>query len=168
MAVLTIQLPEGIKPLVSESALERYTTGQTSQAVQAQLREVTHATLFPAGVVDREQADCCLSGLWLLHNFLDQSHEISQSLDIREGSYWHGIMHRLEQDFWNSKYWYRKVGNHPVFDLVAAAAGLSQFAPDSFVDQCEASVGGFDAKLHTIAQAEWIALFEYCYQQARA
>src|SRR5437868_4066766 len=56
----------------------------------------------------------CAAGLWLYFDFLDESHAISQELDTPEGSYWHAIMHRREPDAWNSKYWWRKVGPHPV------------------------------------------------------
>ena len=113
-------------------------------------------------------ADCCISGLWLLHNFLDRSHDISQETHSREGSYWHGIMHRLEGDYWNSKYWYRKVGAHSVYDVVAEG-----WNPEVFVDQCESvnlafnqTAAGDVSSAHAIAVQEWKALFEFCYQQA--
>ena len=54
------------------------------------------------------------SALWLLAGDLDRSHTLSQQFDSREGSYWHGIMHRREGDFSNAKYWFRRVGDHPV------------------------------------------------------
>src|SRR5215207_7144377 len=59
---------------------------------------------FPT-VRDREAAIGCISGLWLLHDFLDESHTISQDLPGWIGSYWHGIMHRREPDAGNAKYW---------------------------------------------------------------
>src|SRR6185295_3279275 len=48
----------------------------------------------------------CRAGLWLLQDFLDESHAISQDIDTREGSFWHAIMHRREPDASNSKYWW--------------------------------------------------------------
>ncbi len=65
------------------------------------------------------QGELAESALWLLAGDLDRSHEISQRIDTREGAFWHGIMHRREGDFWNAKYWFRKVGNHPVFVQLA-------------------------------------------------
>ena len=44
-------------------------------------------------------AACCLCGLWLLHDFLDESHSLSQEITTDTGSYWHGIMHRREPDY---------------------------------------------------------------------
>ncbi|GIQ68194.1 hypothetical protein DUZ99_08095 [Xylanibacillus composti] len=54
------------------------------------------------------------SGLLLWNDELDESHAISQSLDTQEGSYWHGIMHRMETDYSNAKYWFARTGKHDV------------------------------------------------------
>lgn len=131
-------------------------------------------------------AACCVSGLWLLHDFLDESHRISQKIETRDGSYWHGIMHRREPDYWNSKYWFRRVGSHPVFadlarEVSRAVAGhaltsrtqylASQAAwdPFRFVDLCESAEHG-DSPDHSlcieVAHLEWQLLFEYCYRAA--
>lgn len=65
------------------------------------------------------------AGLHLWNDSLDVSHTISQDIDTPTGSYWHGIMHRMEGDYWNSKYWMRRVGSHSVFaDLQRSAVAL--------------------------------------------
>jgi hypothetical protein len=56
------------------------------------------------------------SGLHLLNESLDKSHTLSQDIHNATGSYWHGIMHRMEGDYSNSKYWFRQVGEHTVFE----------------------------------------------------
>ena len=91
-------------------------------------------------------AACCLAALWLYHDFLDESHTLSQDIDTTTGSYWHGIMHRREPDAGNAKYWFRRVGTHPVFALLAAEAKehspelltSSDWDPFAFIDFCEA------------------------------
>ncbi len=66
------------------------------------------------------------AGLWQVHSFLDPSHECSQQIEgegaDRNGDYWHAIMHRREPDYDNSKYWFRRVGQHPVFASLPAVA----------------------------------------------
>ncbi|QJC51319.1 hypothetical protein HGI30_07015 [Paenibacillus albicereus] len=57
-----------------------------------------------------------VSGLQLRNGSLNRSHEISQELDCPEGSYLHGLMHRMEGDFSNAKYWFRLAGPHPRAD----------------------------------------------------
>ena len=139
-------------------------------------------------IADREMASCCLAGMWLLHDCLDESHNISQRIDTPAGSYWHAIMHRREGDFSNAKYWYQRVGGHPVLDAVrqsvpefaynrslgTQSATLRKAAdrdwdPFEFVDLCELAVREKSYVREScldIQQIEWETLFDYCYQAA--
>ena len=155
--------------LVSEEVFRGY--GKRGEAAAQgsieKLSSMRAADVFNASVIDDSMADCCLSGLWLLHNFLDRSHSISQDIHSSEGSYWHGIMHRMEGDFGNSKYWGRQVGPHPVFETLneQISGGWSY---NDFVDACQqaASSSTPDPAVHETAVAEWVALFEYCGSRA--
>src|SRR5947209_20388135 len=91
-------------PLLMGDRLPELGRGKPNLAVRGVLRALTPDMLFPKGVGDRQMARACLAGLWLLHDFLDESHEISQEISTPFGSYWHGIMHRRELDFANAKY----------------------------------------------------------------
>lgn len=62
-----------------------------------------------------EAAMCLKSALHLFNENLDLSHTISQSLSSQTGSYLHGLMHRMEPDYPNAKYWFRRVGAHPIY-----------------------------------------------------
>src|SRR3989440_7195617 len=70
----------------------------------------------------QDDANAMLAGLWLWHDWLDESHHISQSLNSASGSFWHAIMHRREGDFSNSKYWYARCQNHPILRPLAIQA----------------------------------------------
>src|SRR5258708_815544 len=37
--------------------------------------------------VDTEMAGCCVAAVWLLHDYLDESHTISQGIDTASGSF---------------------------------------------------------------------------------
>jgi hypothetical protein len=74
--------------------------------------------LAPEKVVSRQDAELVKAALYLKHGCLEESHKISQSVETSTGSYWHGIMHRHEGDISNSKYWYARVGRHPVLEAI--------------------------------------------------
>ncbi len=163
---------EALGKLLSELPLPELGPGRSNPAVYAELKALDHQALFEGQtVVDGAMADCCLTGLWLLHDYLDESHTLSQSIDTITGSYWHGIMHRREPDYFNAKYWFRRVGQHPVFEQMGQqvqSADLSPWDPFRFVDLCEnaARGRGDEMSIRKIAQTEWIRLFDFSYQQA--
>ncbi len=74
----------------------------------------------------RPEAIALKAGLYQIHDFLNESHVESQSIEgegqDQTGDYWHGIMHRREPDPSNAKYWFRHVGRHPVFLPLAESA----------------------------------------------
>jgi hypothetical protein len=153
------------------------------------LESATLQTAFThAKLVDHDMAKCCLAGVWLLHDFLDESHRISQEIDTPTGSFWHGVMHRREGDFSNAKYWFRRVGAHEVLAELgpqvhqlakndADAPIADRFSPngrfDAFamVDACQAAQRSGGAAEHfcrRVQQVEWERLFDYCYRHAIA
>ncbi len=114
------------------------------------------AALTPAGPYDPAlsaviHASNCSpllkAGLLLWNDDLDASHRLSQQIDTPTGSYWHAIMHRREPDYWNSKYWFRLVGEHPAMLRIAQEANTTlrtmpwlaggRYNPLAFVDACQ-------------------------------
>jgi hypothetical protein len=179
-------------PLLEIDRRRPLDAGHPDRAAFAALKQISIDDSFvhAAGghsryVADREMASCCLAGVWLLHDFLHESHNISQRIETPEGSYWHAIMHRREGDFSNAKYWYRRVGEHPVFETLAerthvaasrrdANSSLGEtrprvWDPFAFVHMCQAVVRGEPGIRELcldIQQLEWDALFDYCYHAA--
>ncbi len=147
--------------------------GVPDRAFHDRLRALTPEMICaPHAVADADMARCCLAGLWLYHSFLDESHRISQDIDSSTGSYWHGLMHRREPDASNSKYWWRQVGNHPVFAQLASEAtrlGWKTWDPAAFVDACEQERDTGSERemlLRQVQLAEWAILFGYCHERA--
>ena len=87
------------------------------------LESVSLDELFQGEAVkDTTFGEAIKSGLLLWNDALDESHNISQGLANQTGSYWHGIMHRREPDYSNSKYWFGRVGTHPIFPALRERA----------------------------------------------
>lgn len=107
-----------------------------------------------------------LSGLWLIAGDLDRSHTLSQSIANREGSFLHAIMHRREGDFGNAKYWFNRVGNHPVLlQLDELTNGEYQDGCD-FVDSVARVVrkpGDLTEHYEKLQWIEWQALMSHCF-----
>jgi hypothetical protein len=175
--------------LLREPRLNALGPGAPNEAARPALEALTLERAFaPQTVGDPEMASACLAGLWLRHDFLDESHRMSQEIETTTGSYWHGLMHRREPDYANAKYWFRRVGDHAVFPAVrAAAANLaaqtiadppaqflktqSTWDPFAFIDLCEQVARGPStaaALCREIQAREWEILFDYCYRQAVA
>lgn len=115
--------------------------------------------IFRKASVDAETQRLIRSLVLLWHDHLDESHTISQEIHTPNGSFLHGIMHRREPDYWNSKYWFRRVGQHAVFpaigervtellseagekSLLQQLAGKQQWDAFAFVDACEQAAQG--------------------------
>jgi hypothetical protein len=115
----------------------------------------------------------CRAGLWLYFDFLDEAHQISQADEADpDHNFWHAVLHRREPDAWNSKYWWRRVGPHPVLDRLrerAAGLGFRFTTPEAFVDLCERVRGtGTDAEglARRVQLLEWQLHFDWCWDHA--
>ena len=123
------------------------------------------------------------AGLWLLFDFMAESHEFSQALATPSGSYWHGILHRREPDAFNAKYWMARVGEHPIFPELlndARELAVNSIFKDSLqtmkiwdgkwhVDACCGKHDGAEESvLLEIQRREWALLFDYNFGKAFA
>jgi len=113
--------------------------------------------LLVGGKITGGRAELIRALLLLWHDHLDASHNISQGIENADGSFIHAIMHRREPDAGNSKYWWRRVGNHPAFPEIArrveellrlrGAGDLTkhllhdgEWNVEAFVDACDAAM----------------------------
>lgn len=134
-----------------------------------QLESAQSEDLFPGA----RSPEGALAGLWVYFSCFEQAHTVAQELHTPEGSYWHAIVHRLEPDDWNSGYWFRRVGAHPVFpELLAGAAELgyepsgSAWDPFAFIEYCAKARNRPGSATERVAREvqrlEWQLLFAWC------
>ncbi|MFO0841034.1 MAG: hypothetical protein U0797_01375 [Gemmataceae bacterium] len=165
--------PPAVAELLEHLPLAPLGPGRPIEAVRPKLAALADES-FGTHSLGRKMIAACRAGLWLAFDFLDESHAISQAIDTPEGSFWHAIMHRREPDAGNSKYWWRRVGGHPVLERLverSPALGYSYSDPFTFVDFVE-RVRGTSSPQEEVAKLvqrlEWELLFHHCYQSAIA
>lgn len=123
-------------------------------ALHPSARDEARRLLSPGGArelfPESRAPEAALVGLYLRFGLWHDAHEVAQSINSPEGSYWHAILHRLEPDPGNAAYWFRRVGAHPIFPALAKIAGVPKWDP-------------FQPQLsEELQQAEWELLFDYC------
>jgi len=174
-----------LPPLVPQNAWSRELTDTLEAASLDELFD-------GASLKNTTFAEAIKSGLLLWNDALDESHTISQGLADQTGSYWHGIMHRREPDYPNSKYWFGRVGTHPIFpalreralelynetanpsdaltDIGQAIAAEENWDSYQFVDWCQAAEGDSDSDvigfLQQVQAEEIKLLLAYSYRNA--
>ncbi len=176
-----------LAPLVSGERCRALDAGRADESLRRALQLATvDAAFAQSPVADDEMAAATIAGMWLIHDFLDESHTISQHINTPTGAFWHAVMHRREGDYSNAKYWFRRVGDHEVLrqldeqlaPLVAAADTSQQarrllvsgrYDPYAMVDACQhATRADGDAAdfCRRVQQLEWELLFDYSYRHA--
>lgn len=187
-----VQKLETRDPLPPLAPSEEWDTQLTNR-----ISEISLEMLFDGqSIEDSTMGDAVQSGLLIWNDALDASHTISQAIESKTGSYWHGIMHRREPDYSNAKYWFGRVGVHPTFPALReralrllqgssteseALAGYAEAIKNTedwdafrFVDWCQAADGDRSTPeavktfLQTVQVEEIKLLLNYSYQQALA
>ena len=150
-----------------------------------QIQTITLESLLGQAVCNESMAKATKAGLFLILDAWGEAHALAQELDTIEGSYWHGIVHRREPDAGNAKYWFRRVGHHPVFHqlgceetrqtLPATVAfdhivQTGAWDPFTFIDLCMACDSGIQPELKmellTLQTIEIQLLLAHCVQHA--
>jgi hypothetical protein len=125
--------------------------------------------------------------IWLRVGLIDRPHRIVQEDSSAMGSYIHGIVHRLEGDYWNSNYWFQRVRDNSLLSRIGqsvesdwqgrqsevtgtgGAMEISRlwkggkFHPSQFVSLCEAAAKNRESAivelLSWVSYAEWRSIW---------
>lgn len=126
------------------------------------------------------------AALWLRLGLIDRAHDIVQDGKRGTAAFLHAIVHRLEGDYWNSKYWIGQVRDSALLESIGGDIIQSLDAPshmelaikmklissnefqfDAFVDACanftkESSKSETtNSMLQRIVQAEWLSIIAH-------
>jgi hypothetical protein len=150
--------------------------GETVPSVPREsLQDLKADSLFPHARVP----NAALAALWRYFSYLEDCHEIVQRLESPEAQFLHAILHRQEPDSGNAAYWFRHLGQHPVFrplchqaDQILSSYPEAEFRtggkwdPFSFILFCERArqqpKSASERAALEIQRAEWQLLFDHC------
>lgn len=170
----TLFIPE-VQQLLREYAVEPLPLVRAGLKPKTKVRLADAELLFP----NARDAAAAKAGLTLQLGDWAGAHEIAQDVASREGSYWHAIIHRMEPDYANASYWFRRVGFHPIHEkLLVFAQNLLQERPirgwrvestwsaEGFTHWIQELIEQRDASKTTVAVALQVAeitdLMSYC------
>lgn len=151
---------------------------ESEEAVQLRRRSAEES--FPTA----RNPEAAQAATLLLHGCWQASHDLINDNETPEGCYVHAIVHRIEPDAGNSAYWFRRVGEHPVFEQLHRRAQeilqehavpgwklKTKWDPYLFNQWCEEArrAPGTDKEKAALAiqQAEWELLFAWCTASVR-
>ena len=171
-----------------ESRLPRLGLTQGTPSQSRLIREIQSTPLdkiLGSAIQNRSMAEAVKAGLCVGLDAWEEAHAIVQDLDTIEGSYWHGIVHRREPDAGNAKYWFRRVGPHPVLEQLGSQETREELAsttvfdlivqsgswdPGRFIDLCMECERGetpeIKPELQALQMKEIELLLTYCIQNA--
>jgi hypothetical protein len=129
-----------------------------------------NADLERLGGYNPEVVPFVRSLLLLTAGDLERAHRLVQEASNADGTYIHGIVHRIEGDFDNARYWFRRTAVHPIAPEIyrkAAAnsprvANCTTWDPVWVTDWVEASKQmGADEELRAVLTIETEVLLEH-------
>jgi hypothetical protein len=150
-----VQLPRlsAREPLPDKQLIQKIAAAQEDEIAQ---------TIAP-------HASCTRSLLFLAAGGLDQAHRIVQEISTTDAAYIHGVIHRIDDDFNNARYWFRSAGIYPAGSEMYRRAAASSptvarhpiWDPALVTDMVETSrKGGVTEELRAILTIEFEELLQ--------
>lgn len=183
MALRLDAFPDIVRGILEKYSLEKLPltrSGNCDRETSAALQASGASALLPQA----RAPEAAVSGLLLLAGCWEDSHNVSQDIASQDGSYWHGLAHRIEPDSANAGYWFRQVGDHPIFPKLNQRASeilarhttpwalKAAWDPFLFIRWCDEARQAPGTEIESAAleiqRAEWELLFEWCARTASA
>jgi hypothetical protein len=101
-----------ITEFLREAQLPRISAQEPTPNIEL-IQRVAAADDHEIAVEEGVAARCTRSLLFLAAGGLDQAHRIVQEISTSDGAYIHGMVHRIDDDFDNARYWFRRAGAIP-------------------------------------------------------
>ena len=118
-----MKIPPGLEKLFQTSEPPELGPGPRDGVLsEAELNRALDASLAGSGLSPHSQ-NLIRSLALLWHDHLEAAHVIAQNIETTDGSFVHGIMHRREPDYGNTKYWFHRVCQHTSFPEIARRVG---------------------------------------------
>jgi hypothetical protein len=162
-------LLKDVRAFLAKAKLPRVSPDQPAPDPQL-LAQVESTTDSDLGLPERQKAACVRALLWYAAGDLHAAHEIVQPMSGPDGAYIHGMIHRVEGDFDNARYWFSRAAAHPASAEIyrhaavnsPAIAAQSLWDPILVTDLLEQSrKTGISEELVTILRIEFDELFNY-------
>ncbi|MBV8898931.1 MAG: hypothetical protein JOY92_02320 [Verrucomicrobia bacterium] len=162
-------LLQDVRAFVAEAKLPRVSPDEPAPDPQL-LSRIEAITDSDLGLPERQKAACVRALLWYAAGDLHAAHEIVQPMPGPDGAYIHGMIHRVEDDFDNARYWFSRAAAHPASAEIYRHAVVNSTAiaahplwdPVYVTDLLEQSRRtGISEELVTVLRIEFEELFNY-------
>lgn len=150
-------LQSWIETLPTEVPLRCYPSKQSNQSKQSASEAKSLELLIASN--SAIEGTFIEALLWLRLGRPDPAHEIVQDHAQGLGAYVHGFLHRMEGDYWNANYWFRRVRDPKLSQSILERVPPGTPTADHLTDACEQARE--DSKLLQLyVTLEWLALFQ--------
>ena len=108
-----MSIPQNIRKFIDESPISLVASSGGPLSL-SEIQDFYDSELKPL-VKNNKYGRICLAALMFAQDYIWEGHEIVQDYPELEASWWHAYMHRMEGDYGNSAYWYRRVGEPALY-----------------------------------------------------
>lgn len=172
-----MNIPESIESFIDQSPISL--VAQKGGPISLQGVKNFYEKEVSPEVKNKKYGQLCLGALMFAQDYIWEGHDIVQDYPELEASWWHAYMHRMEGDYGNSAYWYRRVGTPAAysdfFELVQALQldekvsviqDSSSWDPFEFNGLINNYRKTSEESLKEVHNLEFKYLFDICYRKA--